>query len=90
MAQATKTLVGEITQLYHCLLNRYNVMNNNILMVTKQFLSHRTPLGPEDFMAALNLFPVSDSSAHDFFENGGLDNHGLIPPPNMLITREHL
>jgi len=188
----TDLYVGELTQHYHCLLNKYNVMNNHILMVTKQFEPQRTPLGPEDFMAALiclqaqeglvfynggpdagasvehkhlqmipyprssptalpetewfselslskgdvgqvklqfphritrtsyspddstvskiisrecaeenwrsyqtllaalNLFPVSDSSANNFLENDGLENHGLIPPHNMLMTREYL
>ncbi|HEB27038.1 hypothetical protein LCGC14_2368540 [marine sediment metagenome] len=44
--------VGELTDHYRCLLNKFNVMDHHILMVTSRFEPQQTPLDIEDFLAA--------------------------------------
>lgn len=60
--------VGELTDHYRCLLNKYNVLDHHILMVTNQFVPQQTPLDTEDFLAAQICLEAHDGLV---FYNGG-------------------
>lgn len=60
--------VGELTNHYRCLLNKFNVMDHHILMVTTEFEPQLTPLDTEDFLAAQICLQARDGLV---FYNGG-------------------
>lgn len=60
--------VGELTDHFRCLLNKFNVMDHHILMVTTQFVPQQTPLGVEDFLAAMICLQAQNGLV---FYNGG-------------------
>ena len=62
--------VGELTNHYRCLLNKFNVMDHHILMVTNKFVPQQTPLDVEDFLAALICLQAHDGLV---FYNGGTE-----------------
>lgn len=64
----TDLYVGELTPRYRCLLNKFNVMNHHILMVTTTFARQREPLSQEDFLAAALCLQAHDGLV---FYNGG-------------------
>lgn len=72
--------VGELTGHYRCLLNKFNVMDHHILMVTKQFADQREPLNDEDFLVALICLQAQPGLV---FFNGG-------PDAGSSITHRHL
>ncbi len=43
--------VGDLTDTHICLLNKYNVMKDHILIVTRSFEDQESPLSPGDFEA---------------------------------------
>jgi ATP adenylyltransferase len=72
--------VGELTHHYRCLLNKFNVMDHHILMVTTEFAYQREPLNGEDFHAALICLQAQPGLV---FFNGG-------PDAGSSITHKHL
>lgn len=72
--------VGELTAHYRCLLNKFNVMDHHILMVTTEFAQQREPLNSEDFHAALTCLQAQQGLV---FFNGG-------PEAGSSITHKHL
>ena len=62
--------VGELTNHYRCLLNKFNVMDHHILMVTNKFVPQQTPLDVEDFLAALICLQAQEGLV---FYNGGTE-----------------
>ena len=72
--------VGELTNHYRCLLNKFNVMDHHILMVTTEFAYQREPLNSEDFYAALICLQAQRGLV---FFNGG-------PDAGSSITHKHL
>lgn len=60
--------VGEITADYRCLLNKFNVMNHHILMVTKVYQPQLTPLAIPDFLAIHRCLQTQNGL---IFYNGG-------------------
>jgi ATP adenylyltransferase len=72
--------VGELTDHYRCLLNKFNVMNHHILMVTKKFVPQQAPLDTEDFLAAQICLQAQDGLV---FYNGG-------PLAGASVTHKHL
>lgn len=60
--------VGELTEHYRCLLNKFNVIDHHILMVTTKFVPQQTPLDVEDFVAAHTCLQAQDGLV---FYNGG-------------------
>lgn len=72
--------VGELTDHYRCLLNKFNVMDHHILMVTTEFAYQREPLNSEDFHAALICLQAQRGLV---FFNGG-------PDAGSSITHKHL
>ncbi|PHS73544.1 MAG: phosphorylase [Porticoccus sp.] len=72
--------VGELTEHYRCLLNKFNVMDHHILMVTTEFAYQREPLNSEDFYAALICLQARRGLV---FFNGG-------PDAGSSITHKHL
>jgi len=44
-------LVADITSTHRCLLNKYNVIDEHLLIVTKQFEPQQQPLDMDDFIA---------------------------------------
>lgn len=72
--------VGELTDHYRCLLNKFNVMDHHILMVTTQFEPQQTPLGEEDFLAAMICLQAQDGLV---FYNGG-------PEAGASVEHKHL
>ena len=72
--------VGELTEHYRCLLNKFNVMDHHILMVTTEFAYQREPLNSEDFHAALICLQAQRGLV---FFNGG-------PEAGSSITHKHL
>ncbi|WP_297187280.1 hypothetical protein [uncultured Porticoccus sp.] len=72
--------VGELTDHYRCLLNKFNVMDYHILMVTTEFAYQREPLNSEDFYAALICLQAQRGL---IFFNGG-------PDAGSSITHKHL
>ncbi len=72
--------VGELTAHYRCLLNKFNVMDHHILMVTTQFVPQLEPLSREDFLAAQLCLEARDGLV---FYNGG-------PEAGASITHKHL
>jgi len=56
----TDLLVGEIQPDHVAILNKFNVVNNHLLIVTKDFIDQETLLTPQDFYAlcwSMNEFP---------------------------------
>ncbi|WP_461518129.1 ATP adenylyltransferase family protein [Porticoccus sp.] len=72
--------VGELTDQYRCLLNKFNVMEHHILMVTSHFVTQLEPLNREDFLAAQLCLQARDGLV---FYNGG-------PDAGASITHKHL
>ncbi len=72
--------VGELTDHYRCLLNKFNVMDHHILMVTTQHEPQQTPLGVEDFLAAQICLQAQDGLV---FYNGG-------PEAGASVEHKHL
>ena len=72
--------VGELTNHYRLLLNKFNVMDHHILMVTTQFESQQTPLGIEDFLAAMICLQAQNGLV---FYNGG-------PEAGASVEHKHL
>lgn len=72
--------VGELTDHYRCLLNKFNVMDHHILMVTTQYEPQQTPLRAEDFLAAQICLQAQDGLV---FYNGG-------PEAGASIEHKHL
>jgi sulfate adenylyltransferase (ADP) / ATP adenylyltransferase len=72
--------VGELTDHYRCLLNKFNVMNHHILMVTSQFAPQQTPLDIEDFLAAQICLQAQDGLV---FYNSG-------PAAGASVEHKHL
>ncbi len=72
--------VGELTDHYRCLLNKFNVIDHHILMVTKQFLPQQTALNTEDFLAAQICLQAQDGLV---FYNGG-------PIAGASVEHKHL
>lgn len=60
--------VGELSSHYRCLLNKFNVVDHHILMVTSRFSTQRSPLDREDFLAAALCLQARDGLV---FYNGG-------------------
>ena len=72
--------VGELTAHYRCLLNKFNVMDHHILMVTTEFVPQLEPLSREDFLAAQLCLEARDGLV---FYNGGSE-------AGASITHKHL
>ncbi|TNF02444.1 MAG: phosphorylase [Gammaproteobacteria bacterium] len=72
--------VGELTDQYRCLLNKFNVMDHHILMVTTKFITQLEPLNREDFLAAQLCLDAQEGLV---FYNGG-------PEAGASITHKHL
>lgn len=72
--------VGELSDHYRCLLNKFNVMNHHILMVTSKFVPQQTPLNVEDFLAVQICLQARDGLA---FYNGG-------PIAGASVKHKHL
>jgi len=72
--------VGELTNHYRLLLNKFNVMDHHILMVTTQFEPQQTPLGIEDFLAAMICLQAQNGLV---FYNGG-------PEAGASVEHKHL
>ncbi|WP_461481320.1 DUF4922 domain-containing protein [Porticoccus sp.] len=72
--------VGELTDHYRCLLNKFNVMAHHILMVTRHFATQLEPLNREDFLAAQLCLEACNGLV---FYNGG-------PAAGASITHKHL
>ena len=72
--------VGELSDHYRCLLNKFNVIDNHILMVTSKFVPQQTPLDVEDFLAAQICLQAQDGLV---FYNGG-------PTAGASVEHKHL
>lgn len=72
--------VGELTDHYRCLLNKFNVMEHHVLMVTSSFITQLEPLNIEDFLAAQICLEARDGLV---FYNGGA-------AAGASITHKHL
>ncbi|MDX2349407.1 MAG: DUF4922 domain-containing protein [Porticoccus sp.] len=72
--------VGELTDQYRCLLNKFNVMDHHILMVTSRFVPQQTPLNTEDFLAAQICLQAQNGLV---FYNGG-------PVAGASVEHKHL
>jgi sulfate adenylyltransferase (ADP) / ATP adenylyltransferase len=72
--------VGELTDHYRCLLNKFNVIDHHILMVTSRFVPQQTPLDIEDFLAAHLCLQAQDGLV---FYNGG-------PAAGASVEHKHL
>lgn len=72
--------VGELTNHYRCLLNKFNVMDHHILMVTTQFVPQQTPLDKEDFLAAQICLQAQNGLV---FYNGG-------PEAGASVEHKHI
>jgi len=72
--------VGELTDHYRCLLNKFNVMDHHILIVTAEFRPQLEPLNREDFLAAQLCLEARDGLV---FYNGG-------EAAGASITHKHL
>jgi len=64
----TSLYVGELTKNYRCLLNKFNIMDHHILMVTTDFSPQQAPLDLNDFLAAQICLQAHDGLV---FYNGG-------------------
>lgn len=64
----TSLYVGELTKNYRCLLNKFNIMDHHILMVTTHFVPQQAPLDLNDFLAAQICLQAHDGLV---FYNGG-------------------
>ena len=62
--------VGELTPHHRCLLNKFNVVDQHILLVTTDFAEQRTPLNAMDFLAIAIALQARDGLV---FYNGGTD-----------------
>ncbi len=60
--------IGELSERYRCLLNCFNVVDRHILMVTTHYVGQRTPLTPDDFLAAAICLQAANGLV---FYNGG-------------------
>jgi sulfate adenylyltransferase (ADP) / ATP adenylyltransferase len=65
----TSLYVGELTKNYRCLLNKFNIMDHHILMVTTDFVPQQAPLDLNDFLAAQICLQAHDGLV---FYNGGI------------------
>ncbi|TNE76406.1 MAG: phosphorylase [Gammaproteobacteria bacterium] len=72
--------VGELTDHYRCLLNKFNVMEHHILMVTNRFVTQLEPLNQDDFLAAQLCLEAHEGLV---FYNGGA-------AAGASITHKHL
>lgn len=72
--------VGELTNHYRCLLNKFNVMDHHILMVRSRFVPQQMPLDIEDFLAAQICLQAQDGLV---FYNGG-------PVAGASVEHKHL
>ncbi len=76
----TALYVGELTDHYRCLLNKFNVMDHHILMVTSRFEPQQTPLDVEDFLASQICLQAQDGLV---FYNSG-------PVAGASVEHKHL
>lgn len=72
--------IGELTNHYRCLLNKFNVMEHHILMVTNRFVTQLEPLNRHDFLAVQLCLQARDGLV---FYNGG-------SAAGASITHKHL
>lgn len=72
--------VGELSDHYRCLLNKFNVVDHHILMVTSMFVPQQTPLDVEDFLAVQTCLQAQDGLV---FYNGG-------PAAGASVEHKHL
>ena len=72
--------VGELSDHYRCLLNKFNVIDHHILMVTSKFVPQQTPLDVEDFFATQICLQGQDGLV---FYNGG-------PMAGASVKHKHL
>jgi ATP adenylyltransferase len=72
--------VGELSDHYRCLLNKFNVVDHHILMVTSKFVPQQTPLDVEDFLAVQTCLQAQDGLV---FYNGG-------PTAGASVEHKHL
>ena len=72
--------VGDLTESHVCLLNKFNVVDRHILIVTKAFESQEQLISVADFYAALQCLREFDGLA---FFNGGT-NAGASQPHKHL------
>lgn len=72
--------VGELTDQYRCLLNKFNVIDHHILMVTSRFVPQQTPLNTEEFLAAQICLQAQNGLV---FYNGG-------PLAGASVEHKHL
>ena len=64
--------VVELAPRHVCLLNKFNVVDHHVLLVTKQFERQTSPLNAEDFAALANCMASPDAFANGLgFYNGG-------------------
>ena len=72
--------VGQLTRRYRCLLNKFNVVDHHILMVTTEFAEQLEPLTKEDFLVAAICLQARDGLV---FYNGG-------PEAGASVRHKHL
>lgn len=72
--------VGELSDHYRCLLNKFNVVDHHILMVTSKFVPQQTPLDVDDFLAVQTCLQAKDGLV---FYNGG-------PAAGASVEHKHL
>ena len=72
--------VGQLTPRYRCLLNKFNVVDHHILMVTTEFAEQLEPLTKEDFLVAAICLQARDGLV---FYNGG-------PEAGASVRHKHL
>lgn len=72
--------VGELSDHYRCLLNKFNVVDHHILMVTSKFVPQQTPLDVEDFLAVQACLQAQNGLV---FYNGG-------PTAGASVEHKHL
>jgi ATP adenylyltransferase len=76
-------VVGDLSPTYICLLNKFNVLDDHLLVVTRDFVDQRAPLAAGDF-AALQACMRGRSSLG--FYNGGREAGASQPHRHLQVV----
>jgi ATP adenylyltransferase len=77
-------LIGDVGPLHRALLNKYHVVENHVLVVTREFVDQEVLLDRADFEALVRCLP-GDGRAIAFY-NGGRDSGASQPHKHLQIV----
>lgn len=83
----TDLFVADISDTHLCLLNKFNVVADHVLIVTRQFVSQETWLDAADFLALLAVLAQFDGLG---FFNGGAVAGASQPHKHLQIVPRQL